>query len=41
MYFNIRPNREKLLEKINYKKNDYNAYDIVKMSEVYGFKSEV
>lgn len=38
MHFNIRPNREKLLEKINYKKTDYNAYDIVKMSEVYGLK---
>ena len=36
MYFKIKPNREKLLKSIGYKKDNYNAYDIVKMSKVYG-----
>ena len=38
MYYNIKPNREKLLKSIKYKKDNYNAYDIVKMSNIYGLK---
>ena len=39
MYYKIKPNREKLLKSIKYKKDNYTAYDIVKMSKVYGLDS--
>ena len=46
MYFNIKPDREKLLKSINFKSCDYNAYDIVKMAKAYnvtcfGIKTKV
>ena len=38
MFYKIKPDRERLLKNIKYKKDNYTAYDIVKMSKAYNLK---